>query len=193
MPYAPQNMAATWLLLGFLVVFVPVWLSYEYYQYKTGIPVFPTMPPMRRKIIELLKKDAEARGLRPYTIIDLGSGSGQLTWRIARAMPEAHVIGLELAFIPWLRSVVRQRLFGPKNLEYKRVNFWTYDVGAADALTAYLLGTIMDQVSEKLRKELKPGALVLTNKFYLNDKWKPLETFYIRIPMKARLSVYRQS
>jgi hypothetical protein len=184
---------SSWILIGFLAVFTPVWLSYEYYQHKTGVPVFPTMPPMRRKIIEILQRETGASTVRPFTIIDLGSGSGQLTWRIARAIPETHVIGLELALIPWLRSVIRQRLFGPRNLEYKRVNFWNYNVGDADAVTAYLLGPIMDQVSDKLRKELKPGALVLTNKFFLSGEWKPLETFDIKIPLKATLSVYRQS
>jgi hypothetical protein len=184
----------TWFLIGFLIVFVPIWLSYEYYQKKTGVPVFPTLPPIRRKIIELMKKDAEERSdKRPYQILDLGSGSGQLTWRLAKQMPHAHVTGIELSYVPWLRSVIRQKLFGPKNLEYKRVDFWGYDASGADAVITYLPGIIMERVGAKLKKELKPGTFITANAFYLRAGWEPIETFEIRVPMKIKLFVYRQS
>lgn len=182
-----------YLLLAFLIIFVPVWLSYEYFQLKTGVPTFPTMPSMRKKIIEVLKMDFDARPEnRPYRIIDLGSGSGQLSWRIAKLMPEAEIIGIEISFIPWLRSVLRQRLFGPKNLSYQRIDFWPYDISSAHAVITYLPGTIMERVGIKLQKELKPGTLVLAATFALKAGWEPYETFDIRVPMKVKLSLYRQ-
>ena len=86
-------------------------------------------------ILLFLRQDAvSCPAAKPYTVLDLGSGSGQMTWQIARALPNAHVTGVELAYVPWLRSVLRQRLFGPANLDYKRVDFWLYDCSAADAV-----------------------------------------------------------
>lgn len=187
-------MLSTYILYALTIMLVSITGSYLYYHFKTGVPTFPTMPPMRRKMIEVLQDDAARRlNARPYTIIDLGSGSGQLSWRIARAMPHAYVIGIEVSIIPWMRSVIRQRLFGPSNLAYKRMDFWTYDTSKADAVVAYLLHPIMERVGQKLRKELKPGSIVLASKFPLGAGWLPYETFDITFPLPMSLLQYRQS
>ncbi len=185
-------MDANILTLAVLGIVIIIAASYEYFEWKTGVATFPTMPTVRRKIIELLQQDAKQRASRPYIILDLGSGSGQMTSRIARAMPEAQVIGIEIAFIPWLRSVVRQRLFGPQNLIYKRMDFWPYDTSTVSAVVTYLPGKIMEQVGEKLRKELKPGTLVIANTFNLRADWEPIETFMLHAPFKTNVFVYRQ-
>ncbi|MDP9127358.1 MAG: class I SAM-dependent methyltransferase [Pseudomonadota bacterium] len=181
-----------YLIAAASVVLLPVIASYAYYNFKTGVPTFPTMPPMRKKMIEILQKDAETRSSRPYTIIDLGSGSGQLSRHIARSMPQARVIGIEVSYVPWLRSVIHRRLFGPSNVEYKRVDFWSYNVGHADAVVTYLMESLMERVSEKLRKELKTGAIVVASKFALRAGWKPYKTYDIGLPLPMRLSLYRQ-
>ncbi len=176
-----------------LLLFFGFVISYEYYEHKTKVSVFPTMPGIRNKIIEILKNDRTVRQAdETYTILDLGSGSGQLTWRIAQALPKAKVVGIELSYIPWLRSVLRQRLFGPANLSYLRLDFWPYDTSSFHAVVTYLPGRIMDRVGEKLRKELKPGALVVANTFPLKADWTPLETQTLKAPFKTNLYVYRQ-
>jgi precorrin-6B methylase 2 len=165
---------------------------YEYEEAKTGVATFPTMPKVRRKIIEILQHETESCPMRPFVVLDLGSGSGQMTWRLARALPEAKVIGIESAYVPWLRSVWRQRLFGPSNLVYKRLDFWPYDCSEASALVTYLPGKIMDRVGEKLRRELRPGALVIANVFPLRGGWEPYEVIGLRAPFKTKVYVYRQ-
>ncbi|NTU76637.1 MAG: class I SAM-dependent methyltransferase [Alphaproteobacteria bacterium] len=177
-----------------LIIFIVIWASYEYYERQTGVPTFPSMPAARRKIIEILQADAAGRAAeRPYNILDLGSGSGQISWHIARAMPSAQVVGIEISYVPWLRSVVRQKLFGPSNLAYKRVDFWPYDTSAAAAIVTYLPGKIMERVGKKLRAELKPQTLVVSNVFPLRADWEPLETMTVRVPFKTNLFVYRQA
>jgi len=180
-------------ILFLLVAFFVMWLSYEYFERQTGVPTWPTMPAVRRRMVAMLKKEAAARPAeRPFVVYDLGSGSGQLGWQIARAMPEAKVIGIELSFIPFWRSVLRQKLFGPANVEYRRVDFWPYDVSGASAVVTYLPGKIMERVGEKLRAELKPGTLILANVFYLRAGWEPVETLTMPWPFRTKLFVYRQ-
>ena len=180
------------IVLILLLLFFVIAASYEYYEWKTGVATFPTMPNVRKKIVEILKEDVVKRPMaRPYRILDLGSGSGQLTQRIARTLPEVHVIGIEIALIPWLRSVLRQRLFGIKNLEYKRLDFWAYSPAEFDAVITYLPGKLMDRLSEKLHQELKPDTLVLANIFPLRAGWEPHETLSF-LPFKTKLFLYRQ-
>jgi SAM-dependent methyltransferase len=181
-----------YILLAILIIFYPVWFSYEYYQLKTGVAVFPTMGPMRRKIIENINQIHATSNVRPFRILDLGSGSGQLTWHIARAMPGVEVLGVEFAPIPYLRSVLRQKLWGPKNLYYRRGDFMQEDISNIDIIVTYLVGGLMNKVSEKLRRELKPGAVIMAATFPLRGDWVPYETIEVRVPLKVKLSLYRQ-
>lgn len=193
-----RDIMAFWdmVLLG-LVIFAAVSASYCYYDVKTGVPTFPTLPFVRKKMLGVIQDDIAAKrgqltAERPYTIIDLGSGSGQLSWNIARALPDVKVIGIELSPVPYFRSVLRQKLFGPANLSYARRDFWSYDVSHADTILTYLLGPVMERMSAKLRQELKPGALVISNKFQLIG-WDQFETMKIPVPFTQNLFIYRQA
>jgi trans-aconitate methyltransferase len=179
-----------WIVLA--VIFC-LFLSCEFYALKTGVPTVASFPSMRRKIIDILQKDFAAKPkATPYIIIDLGSGNGQLTWRIARALPDARVIGIELSVIPWLISALWQRLFGPANLEYRRADFWPYDCSRADAVVTYLTENIIDRVSQKLRDELKPGATVVANDVRLRGDWQPVETHDTGF-LHFKVFIYRQT
>lgn len=178
------------------VVLAVIGASYFYFTLKTGVPTFPTMPGPRRKMIEVIQADMQERGVTslgaalPYTIVDLGSGSGQLSWHIAKALPHARVIGIELSPIPWLRSVIHQKLFGPANLSYVRTDFWSYDLGGADVVVTYLMEQLMERVKAKLQEELKPSALVISNKFTYQG-WEPAAKFHFPLPFNINLFVYR--
>lgn len=183
--------------IALAVVLVVIGASYFYFTLKTGVPTFPTMPGPRRRMIEVIQAEMRAKGVIaldpafPYTIVDLGSGSGQLSWHIAKALPQARVIGIELSPIPWLRSVLHQKLFGPSNLSYVRRDFWSYDLGGADVVVTYLMEQLMERVKEKLQEDLKPGALVISNKFTYKG-WEPAATFHFPLPFNINLYVYRR-
>ncbi len=185
---------ADWLpslgITGGVILFLG--LSFTYYCLRTGVPTFPSMPVAREKIIDLLCADAALQGSElPYTVVDLGSGSGQLSWHIARAMPQAQVVGIELSFFPWARSVLWQKLTRQTNLRYLRVDFWTYDISETDAVLTYLMEAIMPRVSLKLRHELRSNALVISNKFPLPG-WKPQQVIPLQSAFSKQLLVYRQ-
>lgn len=183
---------ATWYYI-IVYTFFALALAYAFYERKTGVPTFPTMPAVRRRIADIIRKDFTERSESAYTIIDIGSGSGQLCARLARTLPKAHVIGIELSYVPWLRAMLRQRLFGPKNLEFRRLDFWPYNLAEANAIVTYLPGKIMERVGEKLRRELKPGALVVANIFPLRAGWEPLEIITTNKWLKTKVFVYRQN
>ena|ERR1700722_11906455 len=176
-----------WSILGAIFV---LFLVCQFYNFKTGVPTVTSFPSARRKIADILQKEFSARD--NVTIIDLGSGNGQLSRRIARALPHAHVIGIELSMIPWLRSVLWQRMLGPANLTYKRIDFWPYDCSGADAVVTYLTENIIERVSQKLHRELKPGATVIANDVALHDGWVPVEIIETGF-LGLKIYVYRQA
>jgi SAM-dependent methyltransferase len=166
--------------------------SFAYYTLRTGVPTFPSMPVAREKIIALLQADMATRRTQgKYKVYDLGAGSGQLSWHIARALPEAEVVGVELSFLPWLRATLWQKLTRQNNLRYLRVDFWSMPVRDADAVLTYLMEAIMPRVAAKLRAELRPRTLVISNKFALPG-WEPEQTLPLQSAFSKRLLVYRQ-
>lgn len=180
------------LLLCVVVVLGITGLSYAYYDFRYGAPTYPTNVAVRQRVIEILRADRQSHDSGAYHVLDLGSGSGQLTWHIARAMPEAQVTGIEVSPIPWLRSVLRQKLFGPANLRYLRCDFWRYDCRQHQAVITYLLGPLMPRVSRKLWDELPAGTLVISNRFPLQEPWPPAESVDVPFLFKSTLHLYRR-
>jgi len=160
---------------------------------RKNVPTLATGYIGRRKIAHLLKKEALARGKGSYKIIDLGSGRGELARRIACTIPEATVLGIEKARFPVWQSSLIQRLLGPNNLSYAGIDFWPFDCADIDAVVFYLTPTLAQKVGEKLKKELKPGSLIISHTFPLGGDWTPLETLKFRSPFQEVLHVYRKA
>lgn len=172
-------------------------LAYNAYMliFNKGVPNIRTAPAVRAKIIEILKADMAARPQeRPYLIIDMGSGNGLFTREIAKAIPDAQVLGLEFSRQSIFWSRLMQKRDGLKNLDYKRTDFFAYDLGAASAVVLYLSIYEMGRMGIKLNQNLRPGTLVTSNKFQLGDGWQPreivqIDTMYLH---QGKLNVYRK-
>jgi trans-aconitate methyltransferase len=177
---------------GILFLILVLVAATEFSTWRTGVPTLASFRPSRRKIIdELQTASAAHKGSTPFTIVDLGSGNGQLATQIARALPKATVTGVEISMVPWLISWTRRIVFGPANLRFRRESFWPFDCTETDAVVAYLNGAVIKRVSEKLHAELKPGALVITNEIPLQDGWKPIDTIPTGF-LTMKIYVYRQ-
>lgn len=175
-----------------LLVIITLVIITELYSMVTGVPTVASARASRREITKALEKAASQHtGPAPFSIIDLGSGNGQMAARIARTLPNSKVTGIEISIVPWAISTLRQKIFGPRNLEFKRESFWPYDCSKADAITVYLTGQVMQRVSEKLRAELKPNAMILTNEIPLQGDWQPTEIIETGF-LKMKVYVYRQ-
>ena len=178
-----------WSILALILIII---LMNEFSNFRTGVPTIASFPASRRKMVEILQADcATHTGSDPYTVIDLGSGHGQLAVKIARALPNAKVLGIEISFLPWLMSFVRQKFFGPHNVTFRRTDFFSYDCSKTDAVVLYTNSTIIDRVSQKLRAELKPNALVASNEIKLTGDWEPVEAVDTGF-FKMKVFVYRQ-
>lgn len=177
-------------ILFWLAIFTLAWNVY-FIIFNRGIPNIRTAPALRRKMIELLREDSRSKHSKgPYTVIDLGSGNGLLTREIARAMPEARVIGLEISRQQHAWAVMMKRREKLANLEYKRADFFKYDLSRMTAVVLFQLAT--DSVARKLSQDLKPGTLVISNKFPLGYGWKHERLLHVKTwnPFQKKLYVY---
>jgi SAM-dependent methyltransferase len=156
-----------WVLLFFLL-----WNGYILL-FNRGVPNIRTAPAARKTIIGLLKQDmAKLKGGKPYRIVDMGSGNGLFSRYIARNIKDAQVMGVEIATKSYLWSLMMKRLFNIENLEYHKSDFFEFDVSEVDAVVMYLSAYEMGRMGEKLDKELKSGAMVISNRFKLGSGWE---------------------
>jgi hypothetical protein len=159
---------------------------------RANVPTLGTSIVGRRKIAIILQREISLCAKKNYTILDLGSGRGELTRQIAKRNPNAVVIGIERTRIPYWRSTFMQRLWGLKNLSYQHCDFWPFDCSGIDAVVFYLTPRIAERAGKKLQKELKPGSVVISYMFPLLGAWTPVEVLTYRAPFKETIYVYRK-
>lgn len=109
-----------------------------------------------KKMLRLIKP------YKPKHIMDMGSGNGKLVIRLAEA--GYHVDGIELnpVLVIWSLLAVKKRNLGKRaNITWE--NFWTCDTSEYDMVVLYVTQHVVARLEEKLRAELKPGSIVVSN------------------------------
>lgn len=127
----------------------------------------PFVPSSKRSVTAMVKLAKLRQG---QTVIDVGSGDGRVLFEAAKQ--GAHAVGIEIN--PYLVHYTRIRAFlghyrGQITVLWK--NLWSADLSQADVVFVYLIPWKMDVLADKLRRELKPGTLVISNSFIF-PHWK---------------------
>lgn len=125
-----------------------------------GAPFAVTSPTNLKTIIELAK-------IKPgEKAVDLGAGDGRLVIALAQAGAETH--GYEInPLLAWLARRNLQKAGLTKKAFIHRQNFWQVDLSQFDVITIFGIGYIMAPLAQKLKKELKPSARVISNGYPL--------------------------
>jgi len=123
------------------------------------------------KIISHYKPEAS-------TFYDLGCGRGTVVLSIKKSLPRLEVYGIDNNAVRIFFAELKAVFLGQK-IVYKKQDFFQTDLRNADIIYTYLWYDLMPPLENKLRKELKHGAIVITNtsKF---PTWKPVERIVAR-------------
>lgn len=148
-----QTPAWFWLLL-FAVAALVYWNSA-----RSGVPLYLSNPTTWAALEKLLP---EEDGLK---IIDLGGGVGGTALYLAQHRPDAQIISIESAPIPASVSKIRRLFSGLKNVEMRYGDFWNEDLGEFQVTYAFLSPVPMQRLYEKVKAEMKPGSLFISNSF----------------------------
>lgn len=138
---------------AFLVLLCLYWSTF-----RTQVPYYPSSSAAWQAVTALLPKGQRLR------VIDIGSGFGGLVMHLARERPESEILGIELAPLPWLCSVVRARLDGSAG-RFVRGDYEALDFGEYDVVFAYLSPAAMPRLWAKACAEMRPGTLLLSHEF----------------------------
>lgn len=128
-------------------------------------------PTSMRRVHAML----QAAQLRPgELLIDLGAGDGRIILTAGKQY-QARAIGVEIDPLRYYLCRLRIALAGLSGrVSMRWANFFDMDLGEADVITFYLSQAAADRLAEKLRKELKPGARVVSHRRPLTG-WTPYQ------------------
>lgn len=149
---------------------------------------FATTALATRKVAEIIIANNKSEDV----IYDFGSSRGYFIFRLLKKCPKLKAIGIDNSRLRIWESKAGNFLFS-RNVNFVQADFFTVDVSKADVVYVYLKPSIMPKAQDKLKKELKPGCLVIVNTQSF-PSWPTTET-YITHPEKPdyeKLFVYKQ-
>ena len=99
-------------------------------------------------------------------LVDLGCGDGRVLRKV-RKRYGVRAVGFEINPLAYLKA--RVACLGYRGIEIRLQNFWKADIKRADVVFCYLFPDVMNALSTRLKKELKPGAIIVSCNFQLPD------------------------
>jgi precorrin-6B methylase 2 len=176
-------MIGFYLLAALLAVFIAVMLLWLGRAILFMVPMLhgPVFVPSKLTDIKRMLDLAEIK--KGERVIDIGSGDGAIL--IMAAQAGFPIEGCEIN--PWLVRRSRQlaeRMDLTKLVSVRRESFWDINYEAYDVIFLYGTSYIMQRLEAKLRRELRPGARIISNYFEF-PTWQP-------IAERGKIRVYRQ-
>ncbi len=131
-------------------------------------PSIPTDRKSRRYIVNFIRSaylpDAKIK------IVDLGSGYGHLVIDLAKTFKNAEITGVELLWLPYLFSRISAKRF--KKTRIIKDDLYKHDLSDYNAIVFFLRKD--HHVDDKVKNEVKPGAIIVSNNFPLKN-YQPKE------------------
>ncbi len=182
-------------LFLFSLLYIAAILSF-FYGLWTIVPVFYGSTWIATKK-DRIRKALEMVELAPNELLyDLGAGDGRVLF-IAKEEFGANAVGIEQAFLQTI--FMKARIFFSSTqaqIHARRENFYQSDLSDADVVFVYLRTNQAIPLQEKLEKELKTGARVVSLSADFSE-WKPklfddfrLIFVYDMPPQKGGLGLY---
>lgn len=144
-----------------------------------------------KKLIERVLAEIDFQpGAKVY---ELGCGDGRFLRALAK-QKNVQAIGYENFILPYFLSQVFNYFTGSK-AKVVYGDFFKADLKDADYVFCYLIPKQMEQLEAKLKRELKPGALVISNTFKF-ENWPPEKQIVIneknRYGLSNKIFIYKK-
>lgn len=150
-------------LISFLVLLFAIFILLR--PIVSGAVFYPTSDENAGIMLQLA-------GVKPNErAVDLGSGDGRIVIALARAGAEAHGYEINPFLVRKSRRAIQEAGLDKKALVHCR-SFWRETFSSFDVVAVYGIPPIMGKLEKKLRRELKPGARVVSNTFQF-PSWIP--------------------
>lgn len=180
-----DNISPNKVMLGiggtlFLLPHLAVLLSLPPVLRRRGAPYLPTFKSKLNVMFDMIRAQVQQRSIlnRKMQFVDLGSGDGRVVFRAAREGMFNQCHGYEIN--PTLHLFAQTRkMITPKYWRTARFecgDLWKIQLRKYDVVAVYGLNPIMERLGAKMKQELKPGSIVVSNVFEIPG-WRSIISF----------------
>ena len=145
-------------LAAFLVMLVVYWSTF-----RTQVPLYLSSDKVWRAL------ESKLPAGQPLAFVDLGSGIGGVLVHLAQTHPQGRYHGVEAAPLPFIWSWLRIKFRGHRNCTVHWGSLWDCDLSQYDVVFAYLSPVPMEALWNKVKQEMRPGSLFISNTFTVPD------------------------
>lgn len=151
-------------------------------------PAFPSFGKMK-KIALSEAENFLKQSNHPLKIIDLGSGTGGMLLPLAKKFPQHDFTGCDWDF--FVCKILKWRARKLSNLSVVRDNFMNENLSQYDLLLCFLDTKAAEELSQKVAKEIKTNAMIISSAFELKNL-KPEKIFDAKsFGMPLKVFVYQ--
>ena len=171
------------LLILIIVLFFFVSISLIYFTIRLHVPPMMSSPEAMIAIAKLIPTDSK-------TIIDVGSGWGNLIFILARKYPDRKIIAYELSPFPYLISMGIKYLFRFSNVKIYRKDGVKTDIPDNACIVTYLCLDTMNEIKNKIDLGKWKPSYLISNTYalpgYSTHKQYQLKNIY-----RSRIFIYK--
>lgn len=134
--------------------------------------------PTSRRATQALVKVVKQYKPAAQNFYDVGCARGALSLAFKKALPNLDIHALDHSPVRIFFAKLKSKILRRK-IDFRRQNLFQVDLSQADIVYAYLWHDLMPPLEDKLRRELKPGAMVITNTSHF-PTWQPFRKVITR-------------
>lgn len=138
---------------GFLLFALMFWSVFL-----TQVPYYPSGRSACDVVAELIDHEKKLK------IIEIGSGLGGFSIRLAKLHPKSSYLGIEIAPLPFLISLIRAK-YQRSKVRFKLGNYEKVDLSDFNLVFAYLSPAAMPSLYEQCRVQMKAGSILVSHEF----------------------------
>ena len=150
---AAVSLDPLWYLAAFLMMVAFYWSTF-----RTQVPLFLSNRGAIEALARLLPQDRAVR------LLDVGCGTGTVLAGLAGLRPADQLEGVEIAPMPYAIARLRAKLSNAR-FGVSRLDLWSEDLASYDVVYAFLSPVPMPALWQKVRAEMRPGSLFVSNTF----------------------------
>jgi len=129
--------------------------------------------PTSRRATRALAKTIEKYKPDAKNFYDLGCANGTLSLRMKKFLPRLDIYGIDNSAVRIFFAKLKSKILRRK-INFRKQDIFKTDLSNADVVYTYLWYDLMPILEKKLQKELREGAVVITNTSQFQD-WQPTE------------------
>lgn len=148
---------------------------------KGDVPLFLSSTAVADAVATIVERE------RTQVFADLGAGVGSVAVPLAQRLA-IKVDAWEYAPLPWLITVWRCRKL--PNASVKRSSLWDCNLAHYDVIFAFLSPAVMEELGEKIAREMRPGSLFVSSSFPIPN-WEAESIVDIDDKLRTTLFCYR--